>query len=163
MQVRGDVRCGGMVGMVVRVTVGRWCGDGERERYDRPFGREYQRILDHGTRPSILICILRRFDAVVLCKCGHGSVSRLVVLDHVDGGLECLVMHVRRKGRGVVEPDQNANVEELVFVDSKVIQDGALRGKGERRAARCEIKRGNEFVHSGIEQRIGWTIDGMDI
>lgn len=89
--------------------------------------------------------------------------SRLVVLDHVDGGFERLVVHVGGKGWGVIEPDQNSNVEKLVFVDSEVTQDRALRSKGKRWRAGCKIKRGNQFVHPWVEQGIGWTINCMDI
>lgn len=42
VQVRGDVRCGRMVGMVIRLSVGRRRGDDERKWYDSPFGREDQ-------------------------------------------------------------------------------------------------------------------------
>lgn len=123
VQVRGNVCCGRMVGMVIRMTMGRRSGDDERKRYDSPFGREYQRILDHGTCPSIVVRVLRRFDTVVLCKRGHGGVSRLVILDHVNRGFQCLVVHGRRKGWRVIKPDQDSNVEELVFVDSEIVQN----------------------------------------
>lgn len=151
VEVRGDVRCGRMVGMVTRVSVGGRCGDNEGKRCDSSFRREYQRILDHGTRPSILIRVLRGFDTVVLCKRGHGGVSGLVELDHVDRGFQCLVVHVGGKGRRVFKADQNSNVEELVFGDSEITQDGALRGKAERRRAGSEIKRGDQFVHPRIQ------------
>ena len=86
-----------------------------------------------------------------------------VVLDHVDRGFQCLVVHVGRERGRVFEPDQDANIEELVFVDAEVTQDGALRGKGERRRAGGEIERGDQFVHARIEQGVGWTIDGVDV
>jgi len=162
VQVQGYVRCGRMVGMVVRGTVGRRRDD-ERKRHDSPFRREYQRVLDHGSRPSILICVLRRFNTVVLRKRGHGGMPRLVVLDHVNRRFECLVVHIGGKGWRVFEPDQNSNVEKLVLVHTEVIQDGALRGKSERRRAGSEIKRGNQFVHPRIQQSIAWTINRMDI
>lgn len=63
----------------------------------------------------------------------------------------------------MVKPDQNSNVEKLVFGNLKITQDGALRGRGEQRRAGSKVKRGNQFVDPRIEQGISWTIDCMDI
>ena len=64
VQVRGNVCRGRMMGMVIG-TVGRGGSDGERERYNSPFGRKYQGILDHRPGSRILIRVLHGFDALV--------------------------------------------------------------------------------------------------
>jgi len=53
----------------------------------------------------------------------YRCLTGLVVFDHVDGCFEALLVHRWREGGRVIEADEDANVEEILFSDTKVGHD----------------------------------------
>lgn len=78
--------------------------------------------------------------------------------------------------------DEDGDVEELVFVDCELGEDGALgmtsklvkcRGnengkthlgqKGKRRCGRCEVEAGDKLVDAGVEEGVGRAVYGVNV
>ena len=89
--------------------------------------------------------------------------TRFVVLDHVDGGLQCLVMDSRGEGGQLVESEENPDVQELVFRHTQVCEDGSFYNKRESGTGGYEVNRCDEFIDTGVKESVCWAINRMDI
>jgi hypothetical protein len=63
----------------------------------------------------------------------------------------------------VIEADEDADVQEVIFVHAEFLQNVAFGDVLEGRRGSGEIEVGNHFVHARIEKGVGGSVDSMDI
>ena len=87
----------------------------------------------------------------------------LIVLDHIHGRFQGLVVGRRGEGRGMFESNQNTDIEELVFANSKVAGNATFDRERERRIGRSQVDSSYEFIDPGVQQCVGWPKYSMNI
>ena len=108
-----------------------------------------------------MVEVLDRFDGGVIRKRDDSGMTRLVELDHVDGGFESLFVDGWRERRGVVEADEDANVEKLIFGDREIGEYGTFRGKGERRRSGGQVDGCDELVNAWVKESVSRPKDSV--
>ena len=68
-----------------------------------------------------------------------------------------------REGRRVVEPDEDADIKELIFRYAELLHEVPLGGILKGWVWRSQIKGGNQLVHARVKEGIGWSKNRMDI
>lgn len=99
----------------------------------------------------------------MITKGGHGGLTGLVVFNHVDGCFETLLVHRRGEGGRVIEANEDTDIEEILFGDSKVVHDTPFGDVVEGRFGCQEVNGDYELVNTGVEEGVGWTVDCVDI
>ena len=126
-----------------------------------------------------MLRIVDTLDGRVLRKRRDGSEPGLVVLDHVDGGLQrywheagfgdsktdlqSLLVHGWGERGSLGEADEDANIHELILVHAELVHYAALGEVLEGRVRGGEVERGDQLVHAGVEERLGRPIDRVDV
>lgn len=63
----------------------------------------------------------------------------------------------------MVEANKDSNIQELVFGDAQVIENGAFRDKREGRVSRSEVQGCDNFVNPRIEEGVSRPKYGMNV
>ena len=69
----------------------------------------------------------------------YRCLTGFIVLDHVDGCFETLLVHRWREGGRVVKANEDTDVEEILFRNTKVGHDASFRDVVEGRFRRQEV------------------------
>jgi hypothetical protein len=112
--------------MVAARSIGSWIRDAQRQGLHNAIRGQNKRVFDQRPCTSEVVGILHRFDSGMFCKCGNTRMARLVILDHIDGCFECLLMDGRRKRWRLIKTDENADIKELFVVDTELLNEGTF-------------------------------------
>jgi len=99
----------------------------------------------------------------MITKGSYRCLTRFIVLDHVDGCFETLLVHRWGEGGRVVKANEDTDVEEILFGDAKVVHDIPFGDVVEGWFGCQEVDGNHEFIDARVKEGIGWAVDCMDV
>ena len=63
----------------------------------------------------------------------------------------------------MIEAEENADIQKLVFCETEIRQYGSLGDRDKRRVRRSEVQLRDYTLHTGVKERVCWTEDRVDV